>query len=181
MSDERHIAGAYRRVLQVRRENPRNFTKRKRRRFLAALAATCNVNLSAGEAGVGVSTCYNARARDEEFARGWRTALSIGYARLEEALLHYALTQAEAAGIDPAEVDPAEVEGSVHAKLARGTVTRSDLNFALGLLNRHRAGAEGRDVAGANGRRATREQTDAVLKKKLDSLARRLRQQRAPT
>ncbi len=174
---ERLITAANRRALQEQEEHSRTFSQAKRKRFLETLAATCNVRLSAREAEIGMTSCYRLRAKDPGFAEAWRTALAMGYERLEEALLGYAVSRVEAAGIDPGAVDPAGVEGSFADCVARGEVTNGDLQFAVGLLNRHRATIEGRDRPGRNGHRATREETDAALRAKLDSLAERTRPQ----
>ena len=121
-----------------------------------------------------LSSCYRLRARDQGFADAWRQALTIGYDRLEEALLDYALSRVEAEEIDPETVDPVAIEGSVMTALADRSVSKTDLQLALSLLNRHRAAVEGRRVAARGARRATAEETDAALTRKLDALARQL-------
>jgi hypothetical protein len=150
------------------------FGREKRKRFLDALAATCNVRIAAGAAGIALSSCYRLRARDRSFADAWQQALAIGYDRLEDALLDYALSRIEADEIDPEAVDPAAIEGSAVVALARRSVSNADLQFAIGLLNRHRAAVEGRRLGGRGARRATAEETDAALTRKLDALARQL-------
>lgn len=162
------------RALQRQKIASTGFTEKKRQRFLDTLAATCNVRMSAAAAGVGLSSCYRLRTRDASFADAWRTALAIGYDRLEAALLDYALSRVEAQAIDPDAADPAAVEESAVGVLATGQVTNADLQFAVSLLNRHRAAVEGRAPAGRGARRASAEETDAALRRKLDSLARRL-------
>jgi len=159
------------RALQRMAVNDRGFTVDKRRSFLDMLAATCNVRTSAEAAGVALSSCYRLRARDAGFAQAWQAAMAIGYARLEEALLNYALWRVEAEAIDA----DAAVEGSLVGKLTRRTVSAADLQFALALLNRNRAMAEGRALAGRGTQRATADETDAALRKQLDVLARQMK------
>jgi hypothetical protein len=79
------------RRLQKRRKRHNRFGKARRRIFLEHLAATCNVQASAGEAGVAVSTVYANRMRDPEFRADWDAALEQGYARLEAALIERAM------------------------------------------------------------------------------------------
>ena len=167
------ITGGNKRALQVQEDHPRIFTAERRKNFLDTLAATCNVRLSARVADVGLTSCYRLRAKDPGFAEAWRIALAMGYDRLEEALLEYAVSRVEAANVDPGAVDPATVDGSFAQSVANGSVTSGDLHFAVGLLNRHRATIAGKESAGRNGHRATRAETDAVLRRKLDSLAKR--------
>lgn len=162
------------RVLQRMAIGDSGFTAAKRKGFLDALAATCNVSIAARAAGMALSSCYRLRSRDASFAEAWRAALAIGYERLEEALLDYALSRLEVQEIDPDAADPAVTAGSAVTALAERNVSNADLQFALALLTRHRATAEGRRVHGRGARRATAAETDAALKRKLDSLARRL-------
>ena len=75
------------RKLQKRRKRHAMFGKARRKAFLEHLAATCNVQASAREAGVAVSTVYANRMRDPEFRADWQAALEQGYARLEAALI----------------------------------------------------------------------------------------------
>ncbi len=58
-----------------------------RQAFLAALAATANVRLSARAAGFAHSSFYRLRDHDPAFAREMRMALETGYERIEMALL----------------------------------------------------------------------------------------------
>ncbi len=58
-----------------------------RRAFLAALAETSNVARAARIAGVAVSTVYETRRRNRDFAAQWRDALCEGYDNLEMELL----------------------------------------------------------------------------------------------
>lgn len=87
IEDGEEIVPNCNRRLQKRRKRHAFFGKARRTVFLEHLAATCNVQASAREAGVAVSTVYANRMRDPEFRAGWEAALEQGYARLEAALL----------------------------------------------------------------------------------------------
>jgi len=56
-------------------------------RFLNSLAASCNVERSAAEAGFSKVTVYKRRRLDPAFAASWQAALEQGYARLEMMLV----------------------------------------------------------------------------------------------
>lgn len=151
--------------------------------FVATLAETCNVSAGARAAGVVPSTCYRWRAQDAEFAAAWDAALAIGYDRLEAALLDLALEKIECGTVDPEAVSADEVPGSIAVAVAQRCVSHADLQFAVGMLSRHRAAAEAK-AAGAKtaGRRTKRAmdmpsaaETDAVLRRALDGLARRVK------
>lgn len=80
-------------LLQQRAALPRAFGKEKRARFLDALAATCNVEFAAAQAGVDQTTPRRARRRDGTFARLWAEAIEQGQERLREELVACALGQ----------------------------------------------------------------------------------------
>lgn len=170
-----HIRAGSHRVLQRARRTSDRITKEKRQRFLDMLAATCNVGMASEAAGAAASSFYRLRRREPGFADAWQEAIAIGYHRLEEALLAYALSQVEAEDIDPERADPETIARSIVGKLDRRTVSMEDLRFALSLLNRHRAAAEGRAAIPRGTHRATAEETDAALCKHLDTLARQLK------
>lgn len=73
--------------VQLRRAPPGRMTKAAEQAFLAALAATCNVRLSAAAAGFTHSAFYQKAKKDPGFAREWRLARAEGHERLERALL----------------------------------------------------------------------------------------------
>lgn len=163
------IRPAANRALQQRKPNPR-VPPAKIRLFLATLAETCNVKRAAEHAGVPTETLYWRRRHNPAFAEAWRQALAIGYERLEEELLRLSLSSlTEGASL----FDPKEAlqPGSGLTAKANGT---PDVQLALLLLNRHRASVEGTGQPHTRPRRATAEQTDALLRKKLDALAKRL-------
>lgn len=73
--------------LQLRAAMPGKLTRAAEQAFLMALAATCNVRLSAAAAGAVEAAFYRRRRRDPGFAREWDEALKMGYERLEAALI----------------------------------------------------------------------------------------------
>jgi hypothetical protein len=134
------------------------FGEEKRRIFLDHLAACCNVTAAAGAAGVGVSTVYDARRRDPEFARQWDEAIEAGYATLEALLIERA---AKGGG------------GYVPGGTKVPGPETIDTYLALDLLRLGRTPARSRDPGGAPPRRAQeKELADAILAK-LDVLERR--------
>lgn len=196
------IGGGNNRVLQVTRTRKDGWTKAKRKTFLDALAATCNVKHAAREAGMSTTGLYMLRSRDPAFAELWREAMATGYERLEELLLTRALTgvnalvigeDAEGGAEDGAApvtlaggegLDGAEPAARAYPKAsgfrpatglsaARGLPV--DLQLAMYLVNRHRAVVEGRTPHPRGRRPATQEETDAALATKLDTLERRLK------
>lgn len=72
---------------QIRRAGAKNWTKDKEARFLTALAETCNVTLSASEAGVSVGGAYKRRKSHAAFRAAWLEAIAMAYRRLELVLL----------------------------------------------------------------------------------------------
>lgn len=151
-------------------------SKRRQAKFVSTLAQTCNVSGAARTAGVATSTCYRWRAQDAGFAAAWDAALAIGYDRLEAALLDYALEKIERGTVDPAIVQPDEVKGSVAAALAERSINHADLQFAVGMLARHRAAsAEGVKRGAKTKGLVTRAEADAALRRALDGLSRRVK------
>jgi hypothetical protein len=69
--------------LQIRLAHPDKLTRAAEQTFLCALAATANIRLSAAAAGASPAAFYRRRRRDLAFAREFRTALKIGFDRLE--------------------------------------------------------------------------------------------------
>lgn len=70
-----------------RSRKPRQWTKLRRRRFLEALAESCNVSKAALAAGMDRSSAYDLKDRDPEFLRGWREALERAHGELGWRLL----------------------------------------------------------------------------------------------
>ena len=152
-------------ALQVKAERRDGFTKARRLRFLEALAATCNVRLSARITGINVTSVYARRRRDPEFEGQWRAAILAAYERLETALMARALGTDAPVAADCDFGDPEDI-------LAEAKI---DAELAFKLLNRHRATAEGRGRPIRPGRHiATEEETNAALLKQLAVLRRRI-------
>lgn len=154
------IARGNQRRRQIRQVATRGWTSEKRQTFLDLLAVTCNVQLACAETGMSKRGVYALRRRDPEFAALWREALLMGYDRLEERLLRQA-----GAGVNDVEFGAGdEPEGPLNAELA------------LILLRNHRPTVEGRRKRPAGPiRRATREEAEAALTKRLDALEKRLK------
>lgn len=163
MREERVKAGGNG-LVQVRAERRNGFTRARRKRFLAVLAATCNVRIAVDAVGIAATTAYYWRRDDPEFAAQWRVAVTTAYERLETALLARAMgTDGAAAGCDFGDPDAILPEAQIDAELA------------LKLLNRHRATAEGRDRPMRPGRHiATEEETNKALLKQLAVLRRQI-------
>lgn len=132
-------------------------TRLRQLRFAKVLAETCNVAAAAAAAGRTLATVHRWRSVDAAFAAAWDEALAIGYDRLENALLVYAI---------------GKVDG-VAAGAAGASISNGDLQLAVGMLQRHRAADAGRRGQALPVRMPTEAESDAALKRALDGLARR--------
>ncbi|MDB5677098.1 hypothetical protein [Sphingomonas bacterium] len=146
-----------------RRRKPKAdaFTPEKRQRFLDALAYTCNVRMACGHAGIDVSTAYYNRGRDPVFVEQWRDALATGYDALEALVLeHGGAGQA----LEPA--DPTHVAADAPP---------FDFDRALAVLRQYRGRRDGQHVRhGVRPIAATREETNAALRKALAAARKRM-------
>lgn len=70
-------------------------------RFIDCLGASCNVSLSAAEAGLSAEAFYARRRTDALFADRWRAALEQGCVRIETALIRAAAESIEGRPPDP--------------------------------------------------------------------------------
>ncbi|MGL4312422.1 MAG: hypothetical protein ACRCSO_00395 [Sphingomonas sp.] len=177
------------RVLQKRKANKRGMTPARRKRFLDALAGNCNVTRSAQIAGLHLTLLYAVRRRDPQFAAEWQDALATGYVRLEEAVLAYSLRSVGAADIGDAEY--AETDGAGLAAPLAGdaddaarlasspaaSVSPESIRLALDVRAKHRNEAHDVGFDKRGRKRATSAETDAVLRRKLDALARKVKAQ----
>lgn len=77
--------------VQVRHARRDGWTKKRREIFLASLAETANVTLSAARADIHHSNAYALRRRDPVFAEGWEKALREGVSHLEMRALERAI------------------------------------------------------------------------------------------
>lgn len=151
------------RRLQVRRAPKGLLTTEGERRFLAHLAATANVRLSAAATGIGWNAIYARRARSPAFARAMEAALHEGYERLELALLDNALhalrPDGEALADWETQLDETE------------PLTRMTPREALLLLGYRRPEiVEGQPHAGLPLARTTREEAEGWLTRALDRM-----------
>jgi hypothetical protein len=122
--------------------------------FLDHLAGSCNVKASAEAIGVHPMSVYALRRKDPRFAAQWQEALLAGYQLLETELVGYAMAGGNAdRGIDCA-------------------TARIDVDTALRLLGLHRNGLSGQRQSRPPVKRATSEETDRAILKKLDALDR---------
>lgn len=118
------------------------------------LAGSCNVRESAAAAGVAPVNIYELRRKDARFAAEWHEALLAGYQLLETELVGYALT------------------GGNAAQDIAGAARRIDVDIALKLLSQHRNALLGQRRPKPLTKRATSEETDRAILKKLDALDR---------
>lgn len=129
-------------------------TRQRQLRFAKVLAETGNVAMAAAAAGRTEATVHRWRSVDAPFAAAWAEALAIGYDRLENALLVYAL-------------------GRVDGGAAGASISNGDLQLAVGMLQRHRAATGDRRGQALPVKMPTEAESDAALKRALDGLARR--------
>lgn len=73
--------------IQIARAQLRQWSPRVEARFLAALAATCNVKASCAEIGMTPSSAYRHRKRWPAFARRWDATLDAGFVHIEMGLI----------------------------------------------------------------------------------------------
>ncbi|WP_301076491.1 hypothetical protein [Sphingomonas sp.] len=132
-------------------------TRLRQLRFARVLAETCNVAAAAASAGRTLATVHRWRSVDAAFAAAWDEALAMGYDRLENALLVYAIGKVDA----------------VAAGAAGASISNGDLQLAVGMLQRHRTADGGRRGQMLPVRMPTEAESDAALKRALDGLARR--------
>ena len=162
------------RVLQRRKPHRRGLTDAQCNKFLTALAGNCNVRRSATMTGLAYSTLYDMRRRDPAFAQQWQEALALGYMRLEEAVLAYSLKAVHAIDLDALDEDD---EAAAIADAAPDMISPEAIKFAMDVAAKHRSEAKGAAFDKRGRRRATNEETDAALRRKLDALARKVKAQ----
>jgi hypothetical protein len=158
------VAGSNGRKLQKRKVRRDGWTKAKRTLFLDTFAATCNLAHAVRVCGMSEHSLRALKHRDAQFAVLCEEALQDGYARLEAELLARTLGQQ----ID--EENPTDDERVPQAP------PPFDPAMALKVLQLRNAEAAARtnDRRGRVFVRATQEETDAALMKKLNAIARRL-------
>ena len=115
------------RRVQIARARLRQITPRVEERFLAVLAATCNVKAACREAGISFGAMYAHRKRWPGFARRWDEAVEIGALQLEFALVAHAMNPfsplgpARPAPVPPMRADQALHNLHMHQRRLRGT------------------------------------------------------------
>jgi hypothetical protein len=80
---------------QLRKRARRDWTKAKADRFLAVLAATCNVSEACRRGKVSMTVVYRHRKKDAWFRAAWLEAIDQAYQRLEMVLLDRAFNGTE--------------------------------------------------------------------------------------
>jgi len=148
-------------VQVVRAGERKLFDRRAKSVFLEWFAATCNVVLAAGKAGVAYQTVFKHRMKDRAFAEAWDRCLAQGYARVEAQMLETEVAGA-GAGFDPdGDLDAPELQ-------------KIDPQLGLALLREHKkslgTGATPFGAARKQGRQpkiATNEEVRAALVKRL--------------
>ena len=88
MATTRLAGGKQPRVVRTRADS---FDAKRQARFLAELAATCNVSLAAKRARVASTTVYTHKARDASFRARWAQAIGSAYQNLELMMLDRAM------------------------------------------------------------------------------------------
>jgi hypothetical protein len=107
-------AGGGKRI-QIARARLKQWTPRTEDRFLAALAATCNVKLACAEVGMTAASAYGHRQRWPRFAARWDAAVEEAYARIELALVANACQTMDPAALLPeVEMAPMTVAQAIH-------------------------------------------------------------------
>jgi hypothetical protein len=133
--------------------------------FFDTLASTGKVRASAKAARASCATLYGRRRIDRAFAEAWEAAKAIAYERLEEAMLGYAIAKF---AVDP-DAAPAEAgDDDLAGRVASPAVSRADLDLAIAVL------ARGVKPVAGRRRGATAEESDAVIRRKLQAYAQKL-------
>jgi len=131
------------RRVQIARARLKQWTPRVEDRFLAVLAATCNVKAACAEVGLTAASAYAHRKRWPAFAARWDAAILAGYERIDGgltaaaiALLDPELPEPHLPPIEPV-VAPMSVDDAIR-------LVRLHERRAREAWQRHRGGARGR-------------------------------------
>jgi hypothetical protein len=81
------VRGTNGRRAQIARARIKGWSPKVEARFLAALAATCNVKAACAAVELSAASAYQRRNRGYDFAERWDAAIEEGYARLEAGLV----------------------------------------------------------------------------------------------
>jgi hypothetical protein len=90
--------------VQIARARVKQWSPQVEERFLAVLAATCNVKASYEAVGMSKGSAYTHRSRWRGFAERWDEAVETGYARLEMGLVERACNLFSESELPEAEV-----------------------------------------------------------------------------
>ncbi|KQM57910.1 MULTISPECIES: hypothetical protein [unclassified Sphingomonas] len=166
MASDSVIRSGTNRPLQ-RRHVTHGWTDARRATFLDHIAATCNLATSLTAVGMTKTGLYALRRRDPVFAEQLRSAMLVGYERLEAELLRKAVAAFEDGDTGGAE------KGDV-------IVEPMSVDQAMRLLERYQTSQKGSGGPGVREvrHRATQAETDAMLLEQLRIL-RRQREKRA--
>lgn len=88
--EELVVRGGNGRRTQIARARLRQWTPRAEDRFLAVLAATCNVKAACAAVGLTAVSAYAHRQRWPRFMERWRAAVDTGYLRIQTGLVEHA-------------------------------------------------------------------------------------------
>lgn len=164
------LRGSRGRRVQISRARLKQWTAAEEKRFLAVLAATCNVKLACREVGLSSQSADAHRHRWPDFAARWEAAVEEGYFALELAMLENAHRSLDPENPRWAEFDPA---------IPMEPIT-PDHAFALLHMNKHSAfrhWAQKRGLKGwgrnPNAEMSSEELTQGILKK-LSALRKRM-------
>ena len=154
------------RRVQIARARLKQWTPAGEDRFLATLAATCNVRLACADVGLTPASAYQHRTRWPAFAARWDAAVAAGSASLEAALL-------DAGANLFSTPEGAAPEAGADAGAAPA-ILGMDAHAALNLLymHKHYVPRPGRTPGRPPGR-ATEAQAAASIERLLARLARR--------
>ena len=162
-SEEKRVVRCSDGRLRLCKARSTGWTARRRGLFIDCLTATSNVREAARAARMSVRSAYALRARDPQFAAEWDEALATAEARLIGKLVVYAETRgARSEGVD-ADDDLSGFNPVVALEAIRLHQARRD------------KGAGRRPRGGPMPRTASREETEAAVRKVLQKLAKRLR------
>jgi len=95
------VKAATGRRIQITRARTDQWTPSAEARFLAVLAATCNVKAACSAVRMSTTSAYHHRRRWPAFARRWHEAIAEGYMRLEAALLEAGCNLFSGDGLPP--------------------------------------------------------------------------------
>lgn len=142
------------------RNRPNKFGEKVRKAFLTHLAGSCNVRASAKAAGCSIGSVYYWQKVDAEFNAACDHALEAGYKQLQHVLLERALRGSNANTLTEADYDAMPDPSEIDTELALKLMT----------LHGRRVDTGARRGGGAVRRKATREETDAIILKRLKVL-----------